>query len=81
MPDTRLEAFIKSRRIKIYQLAIESRCARPHLQRIVKGSGLTVAVLIRIVRAARLLSNENVKANQLFDLGDDEPPATRKSVI
>ena len=75
MAVTRLEAFIKSRGIKVYQLALESRCARPHLQRIRLGSGLTVEVLRRIVRAVRALSREDVKANQLFDLGDDVPPA------
>ena len=68
---TRLEAFIGSRGIKPAHLARESRYSRQHLVRIRMGrSHPTAAGIARIVAACRRLSGEDVRAADLFDLGE-----------
>jgi hypothetical protein len=68
---TRLERFIKYRKISPQKLANVGGFARQHLARIRRGEGLRLAVLRRLVQAVRYLLREDVKASQLFDLGDE----------
>jgi hypothetical protein len=68
---TRLERFIKYRKISPQKLATVGGFARQHLARIRRGEGLRLAVLRRLVQAVRYLLHEDVKASQLFDLGDE----------
>ena len=66
---TRLEQFIKSRRIKPAHLARESGYSRQHLLRIRMGRmEPTRRCISAIVGACRRLSGEQVKASDLFDL-------------
>ena len=87
---TRLERFIKLRKISPLKLALVGGLARQHLARIRGGEGLRLAVLRRIVQGVRYLLREDIKASQLFDLGDEgdfnqppppkpKPSASRKS--
>ena len=75
---TRLERFIRYRKISPQKLAYVGGFARQHLARIRRGEGLRLAVLRRLVQAVRYLLQEDVKASQLFDLGDEgdwhQPP-------
>ncbi len=70
---TRLEMFIKSRRIKPAHLARESGYSRQHLLRIRMGRmEPTRRCIAAIAAACRRLSREPVKAADLFDLEGDE---------
>jgi predicted transcriptional regulator len=69
---TRLETYLKSRRIKPAHLARESGYSRQHLLRIRMGRmDPTRRCIVAIVAAVRRLSREPVRATDLFDLGDD----------
>jgi len=69
---TRLETFLKSRGIKPAHLARESGYSRQHLLRIRMGRmEPTRRCIAAIVTAVRRLSHEAVRADQLFDLGED----------
>lgn len=70
---TRLEQFLKSRGIKPAHLARESGYSRQHLLRIRMGRmEPTRRCIAAIVAACRRLSREAVRADDLFDLGDQE---------
>lgn len=70
---TKLEAFIRSRGIKPAQLAKESGYSRSHLHRIRMGTSEPSARgLARIAAACRRLTHENVRAEDLFELENDE---------
>ena len=69
--NTRLEQFLKSRRIKPAHLARESGYSRQHLLRIRMGRmEPTRRCIHAIVAACRRLSNEQVRATDLFELED-----------
>ena len=70
---TRLERFLKSRRIKPAHLARESGYSRQHLLRIRMGRMEPTRRCIAAISAAcRRLSGEQVRASDLFDLeGED----------
>ena len=73
MTTTRLEQFIKSRGIKPAHLARESGYSRQHLLRIRMGRmEPTRRCIAAIVAACRRLSREPVRADDLFDLGQDQ---------
>ena len=71
---TRLERFLKSRRIKPAHLARESGYSRQHLLRIRMGRMEPTRRCIAAISAAcRRLSGEAVRASDLFDLeGEDQ---------
>ena len=71
---TRLEKFLKSRRIKPAHLARESGYSRQHLLRIRMGRmEPTRRCIAAIAAACRRLSGEPVRASDLFDLeGEDQ---------
>ena len=70
---TRLEKFLKSRRVKPAHLARESGYSRQHLLRIRMGRMEPTRRCIAAISAAcRRLSGEAVRASDLFDLeGED----------
>jgi predicted transcriptional regulator len=70
---TRFAQFLASRGIDPRELIEPTGLAKQHIYRILKGANFTLAVLRRIVRGVRLRLNEDIKANHLFDLGDEEP--------
>jgi predicted transcriptional regulator len=66
---TRLEAFLKNRGIKPAHLAKECGYSRQHLLRVRMGRmEPTRRCIAAIIAAARKLSHEPVRANDLFDL-------------
>lgn len=68
---TPLEAFLKSRDVKPARLARESGYSRQHLLRIRSGRSKPSRRFIdAIVAACRKLTQEPVRANDLFDLRD-----------
>ena len=72
--DTRLEKFIQARGLSVPKIQAAIPMHRSQLSRY--RFGLTEAregVIARIVRAVRAVTDEPIKANQLFDLGDDDP--------
>jgi hypothetical protein len=70
---TRLEQFLKSRRIKPAHLARESGYSRQHLLRVRMGRmEPTRRCIAAIVAACRRMSSEPVLASDLFELGEDE---------
>jgi len=70
---TRLERFLKSRGIRPAHLARESGYSRQHLLRIRMGRmEPTRKCIAAIAAACRRLSNENVRASDLFDLGEEQ---------
>jgi predicted transcriptional regulator len=70
---TRLEQFLKSRRIKPAHLARESGYSRQHLLRVRMGRmEPTRRCIAAIVAACRRMSGEPVLASDLFELGEDE---------
>jgi predicted transcriptional regulator len=70
---TRLEQFLKSRRIKPAHLARESGYSRQHLLRIRMGRmEPTRRCISAIVGACRRLSGEHVHAADLFELEGEE---------
>ncbi len=73
--DTRLQRFIQERGISPAKLkaAIPMHCTQ--LSRYRFGLAFpTKYVFARIVRAVRSITGEPIKANQLFNLGDDDEP-------
>ena len=73
--DTRLQRFIKEPRISIVKLKTAIAMHRSQLSRYRFGLAFpTEHVIARIVRAVRALTGEPIKANQLFNLGDDDEP-------
>lgn len=69
---TRLERYLKHKQIKPAHLARESGYSRQHLLRIRKGRmEPTRRCIAAIVAAVRKLSHEQVRADDLFELGDD----------
>jgi len=69
---TRLEAYLQKKRIKPAHLARMSGYSRQHLLRIRKGRmEPTRRCIAAIVAAVRRLTGEPVRADDLFDLGDD----------
>jgi len=74
--DTRLQRFIKDRGISLVKLRTAIPMHRSQLSRYRFGLAFpTEPVIARIVRAVRTLTGEPIKANQLFNLGDDDEPA------
>ncbi|HYI12079.1 MAG TPA: tetratricopeptide repeat protein [Thermoanaerobaculia bacterium] len=72
-PLTRLELFLRSRRIKPVRLAREVPCSRQYLGRVRLGTtDPTRAMIARIVSAVRRISLEPVRAEDLFELTVDE---------
>jgi len=70
---TRLERFLKSRKIKPAHLARESGYSRQHLLRIRMGRmDPTRKCIAAIATACRKLSSENVRVTDLFDLGEEQ---------
>jgi len=70
---TRLETFLRSRGIKPAHLARESGYSRQHLLRIRMGRmEPTRRCIAAIVSGCRRLSHETVRANDLFDLEEEE---------
>jgi predicted transcriptional regulator len=70
---TRLEKFLKSRKIKPAHLARESGYSRQHLLRIRMGRmEPTRRCIAAIVTACRRLSGEHVQATDLFQLDNDD---------
>jgi len=68
---TRLETFIKSRGIKLVDLALESEYSRQHLLRIRMGRMEPTRRCMKAVTAAcRKLSREPIHAADLFDLDE-----------
>jgi len=71
---TRLEQFIRAHRLRPAQIAREAECSRKHLFDIRMGiAEPTRPVLIAITRAVGSLLRRKVRANELFNLGDDTP--------
>jgi hypothetical protein len=73
--DTRLEAFIQRRGLSSRNIEKAIPMHRSQFSRY--RFGLTKAredVIARIVSGVRTVTAEPIKANQLFDLGDDDPP-------
>ena len=69
---TRLERYLKLKGIKPAHLARESGYSRQHLLRIRMGRmEPTRRCIAAIVAACRRLSREPVRADDLFDLGDE----------
>jgi transcriptional regulator with XRE-family HTH domain len=74
--DTRLQQFIKERGISLVKLKTAIPMHRSQLSRYRLGYAFpTEPVIARIGRAVRTLTGEPIKANQLFNLGDDDEPA------
>jgi len=74
--DTRLEKLIQERGLSTPRILAAIPMHRSQFSRY--RFGLTQAredVIRRIVRAFREVTGEPIKANQLFDLGDDDDPA------
>jgi transcriptional regulator with XRE-family HTH domain len=70
---TRLERFIKERGISLRKIQAAIPMHRTQLCRYRLGIALpSERVIARIVRAVRTLTGEPIKANQLFNLGDDD---------
>ncbi len=70
---TRLEKYLKSRGIKPAHLARESGYSRQHLLRIRMGRmEPTRRCIAAIIAAVRRLAHEPVRANDLFDLEEEE---------
>ena len=68
---TRLESFIKARKIKPANLAKESGYSRQHLLRIRLGRmEPTRRCIAAILDACRRMTRERISANDLFELGD-----------
>jgi len=73
--DTRLQKFIRERGISLVKLKTAIPMHRSQLSRYRFGLAFpTEHVIARIVRAVRTLTGEPIKANQLFNLGDDDEP-------
>ena len=69
---TRLERFLKQKGIKPAHLARESGYSRQHLLRIRMGRmEPTRRCIAAIVAACRRLTRDPVRADDLFDLGDE----------
>ena len=69
---TRLESFLRSRGVKPTHLARESGFSRQHLLRVRMGQmEPTRRCIAAIVAACRRLARERVRADDLFDLGDE----------
>lgn len=69
---TRLERFLKQKGIKPAHLARESGYSRQHLLRIRMGRmEPTRRCIAAIVAACRRLAREPVRADDLFELGDE----------
>jgi hypothetical protein len=70
--NTRLDRWLTAHKVKPARLALASGYSRQHLLRIRKSEmEPTRECIAAIVRAARGLSGQPVKASELFDLGDD----------
>jgi len=70
---TRLERFIQERGIALTAIQAAIPMHRTQLGRYRLGHAVpSERVIARIVRAVRTLTGEPIKANQLFNLGDDE---------
>jgi hypothetical protein len=73
---TRLERFIQERGIPLTKIQAAIPMHRTQLSRYRFGLAVpSECVIARIVRAVRSLTGEPIKANQLFNLGDDDDPA------
>ena len=69
---TRLERYLKLKGIKPAHLARESGYSRQHLLRVRTGRmEPTRRCIAAIVAACRRLTHEPVRADDLFDLGDE----------
>jgi hypothetical protein len=74
--DTRLQQFIEEHGISLVELRAAIPMHRSQLSRYRFGLAFpTEPAIARIVRAVRTLTGEPIKANQLFNLGDDDEPA------
>jgi hypothetical protein len=74
--ETRLETFIQRRGLSVPKIQAAIPMHRSQFSRY--RFGLTKAredVIARIVKAVRAVTGQPIKANQLFDLGDDDDPA------
>ncbi|MEA2238637.1 MAG: hypothetical protein QOC81_3361 [Thermoanaerobaculia bacterium] len=72
---TRLERFIKERGISLTEIRTAIPMHRTQLSRYRLGLAVpSERVIARIVRAVRSITGEPIKANQLFNLGDDDEP-------
>jgi transcriptional regulator with XRE-family HTH domain len=72
-PRTRLQLFIKEHGISLVELNAAIPMHRSQLTRYRLGKSFpTERVIARIVRAVRTLTGQPIKANQLFNLGDDD---------
>jgi hypothetical protein len=69
---TKLEAFIKARKLKPLRIAFEADYSRQHLLRIRKGEMEPTRKCIKAITAAvRRLVHEPVTASDLFDLDEE----------
>ena len=68
---TRLDRFMKIRKVSPQKLAAVSGVTRQQIARIRKGARFRIDVMRRIVQGIRYLLREDVRASQLFDLGDE----------
>ncbi|MEA2236271.1 MAG: hypothetical protein QOC81_995 [Thermoanaerobaculia bacterium] len=73
---TRLERFIQERGISLTEIWTAIPMHRSQFARYRFGLAVpSERVIARIVRAVRSLTSEPIKANQLFNLGDDDDPS------
>jgi predicted transcriptional regulator len=69
---TKLEAFIKARKLKPLRVAFEADYSRQHLLRIRMGKMEPTRKCIKAITAAiRKLTREPVTASDLFDLDEE----------
>jgi len=69
---TKLEAFIKARKLKPLRIAFEADYSRQHLLRIRMGKMEPTRKCIKAITAAiRKLTGEPVTASDLFDLDEE----------
>jgi hypothetical protein len=74
--DTRLQRFVHERGLSLVKIQAAIPMHRSQLTRYRFGLAFpTEPVIARIVRAVRMLTGEPIKANQLFNLGDDDEQA------
>jgi predicted transcriptional regulator len=69
---TKLETFIKSRKLKCVRIAFEAEYSRQHLLRIRKGTMEPTRKCIKAITSAiRRITHENITASDLFDLEEE----------
>jgi predicted transcriptional regulator len=75
--DTRIDRFRRANAIDHLQWALESGMTRSHFLRVRLGKDIHLKSVVRVVKAASRILRRQVRASELYDLGDDEPLNTQ----